>query len=193
MDHSLNDFRQEIRGFVQQHLPAALRDLNQWGLQASREQLIAWHQILAEHGLLVPHWPAQWGGQGWTVSQQMVYDEEMALAGAPELNSITFDMIGPVLARFGTPAQQQAFLPAIAAGTQWWAQGYSEPNAGSDLGSIATTAKKVEGGYVLNGQKTWITSAPPPTREAVTIWTTVEAPACAARAAAARPTASLSR
>ena len=159
MDDKLNDFRQTIRSFVQQHLPAALRDLNQWGMAPAREQLIAWHQILAEHGLLVPHWPTQWGGQGWTVSQQMVYDEEMALAGAPELNSITFDMIGPVLARFGTPAQQQAFLPAIAAGTQWWAQGYSEPNAGSDLASLKTRARKDGDTYVVNGSKIWTSYA----------------------------------
>jgi acyl-CoA dehydrogenase len=159
LDHDLNAFRQHIRSFVQQHLPAELRTLNQWGMAPSREQLIAWHQVLAEHGLLVPHWPPQWGGQGWTVSQQMVFDEEMALAGAPELNSITFDMIGPVLARFGSPAQQQAFLPAIAAGTQWWAQGYSEPNSGSDLASLKTRARKDGDAYVVNGSKIWTSYA----------------------------------
>jgi acyl-CoA dehydrogenase len=125
----------------------------------SRDRLVAWHERLAAAGLLVPHWPREWGGQDWTVSEQMIFDEEVALADAPELNSVSFDMIGPVLVRFGTPSQRQRFLPEIASGHQWWCQGYSEPNAGSDLASLATRAELKEGNYIVNGSKIWTSYA----------------------------------
>ena len=118
----LDDFRSRMRGFVAQHLPEDIRQTVREGRQVGLARLQDWHAVLAQHGLLVPHWPVQWGGQGFSVVQQMVFDEEMAAGDAPELNSITFDMIGPVLQRFGSPAQQQAFLPAIASGRQWWRQ-----------------------------------------------------------------------
>ena len=99
------------------------------------------------------------GGRGWDVAKQMAFDEEMALNDAPELNSVTFDMIGPVLTRFGNPEQQQLFLPAIASGRQWWCQGYSEPNAGSDLASLKTRAAVDGDDYVVNGSKIWTSYA----------------------------------
>jgi acyl-CoA dehydrogenase len=97
----------------------------------------------------------------------MVFDEEMCLNDAPELNSVTFDMIGPVLARSGSPWQQQTFLPAIASGRQWWCQGYSEPNAGSDLASLRTRAVRGNNDnnnsdndfYLVNGSKIWTSYA----------------------------------
>ena len=151
----LGRFRQDIDQFVRERLPADLRQTVRQGQQPTREQLIRWHKILAAEGLLVPHWPSQWGGHGWSVRQQMVFDEAMALGDAPELNAVTFDMIGPVLMRYGSPEQQQRFLPAIASGTQWWCQGYSEPNAGSDLASLATRAEREGEAYVVNGSKIW--------------------------------------
>lgn len=155
----LDQFRQEVRQFVLEQLPADLRQTIRQGQQPTPQQLIAWHERLAAGGILVPHWPAKWGGRGWTVAQQMVFDEEMALGGAPELNSITFDMIGPVLMRFGSPDQQQRFLPAIASGKQWWCQGYSEPNAGSDLAGLGTRAERDGDEYVINGSKIWTSYA----------------------------------
>jgi acyl-CoA dehydrogenase len=101
----------------------------------------------------------EWGGQGFSVAQQMVFDEEMALSDAPELNAITFDMIGPVLQRYGNAGQQQRFLPEIASGQQWWCQGYSEPNAGSDLASLTTRAHLVGDHYVVTGSKIWTSGA----------------------------------
>ncbi|MCB2071927.1 MAG: acyl-CoA dehydrogenase family protein, partial [Ottowia sp.] len=127
--------------------------------QPTRDQLVAWHDVLAGEGLLVPHWPETWGGRGWNVQQQMVFDEEMALGDAPELNAVTFDMIGPLLIRHADPAQQQRFLPAIASGHQWWCQGYSEPNAGSDLARLATRAERDGDDYVVNGSKIWTSYA----------------------------------
>lgn len=152
-------FRERIRAFLRTHLPDDVREATRNGQQPVRERLVAWHEILADEGLLVPHWPSEWGGQAWDVTQQMVFDEEVALADAPELNSVTFDMIGPVLVRYGTPAQRERFLPAIASGRQWWCQGYSEPNAGSDLASLATRAERRGDHYVVNGSKIWTSYA----------------------------------
>lgn len=155
----LSAFRRSISSFVAEYLPDDIRQMVREGRQLGRERMQAWHGILASHGLLVPHWPVEWGGQSFSVPQQLVFDEEMALGDAPELNAITFDMIGPVLQRYGNAAQQQRFLPAIASGQQWWCQGYSEPNAGSDLASLATRAELVGDHYVVTGSKIWTSGA----------------------------------
>lgn len=158
-DDELDNFRRQVRDFVRAHLPGDIRDTVRRGQPLSRERTIAWHTILAAHGYLVPHWPVAWGGRGWNVQQQLAFDEEMCVHDAPELNSVTFDMIGPVLVRSGSDAQRERFLPAIAAGTQWWCQGYSEPNAGSDLASLATRAVRDGDDYVVNGSKIWTSYA----------------------------------
>jgi acyl-CoA dehydrogenase len=155
----LSAFRHSIRSFVAEHLPDDIRQTVREGRQVGRERMHAWHAILANHGLLVPHWQEEWGGQGFSVAQQMVFDEEMALGDAPELNAITFDMIGPVLQRYGNAGQQQRFVPEIASGQQWWCQGYSEPNAGSDLASLTTRAELVGDHYVVTGSKIWTSGA----------------------------------
>lgn len=152
-------FRDRIRAFLRTHLPDDVRAATRNGQQLARERLVVWHEILAAEGLLVPHWRPAWGGQGWDVTQQMVFDEEVALADAPELNSVTFDMIGPVLVRYGQPEQRARFLPAIASGRQWWCQGYSEPNAGSDLAALATSAERRGDHYIVNGSKIWTSYA----------------------------------
>lgn len=155
----LDQFRQDIRDFVTTHLPEDIRRTTRNGQQPSREQYLRWHAVLAQAGLLVPHWPPEWGGKGWSVPEQLAFEEEMALADAPELNSVTFDMLGPVLVRYGSDAQKQRFLPDIAAGGQWWCQGYSEPNAGSDLASLATQARRDGDRYIVNGSKIWTSYA----------------------------------
>lgn len=155
----LAQFRQAVARFVQDQLPEDLRQTVRQGQQPTREQLLGWHARLAQAGLLVPHWPEVWGGRGWGVAQQMAFDEVMALNDAPELSSVTFDMIGPVLMRYGSPAQQQRFLPAIASGQQWWCQGYSEPNAGSDLAALSTRAERDGDDYLVTGSKIWTSYA----------------------------------
>ena len=157
--NDLVTFRRTIRDFMQRALPPDIRDAVRAGRQLSRERLSAWHRILSEAGYLVPHWPLLWGGRGWSVAQQMVFSEEMCTLHGPELNSIVFDMIGPVLMRWGNAAQQASFLPAIASGQQWWCQGYSEPNAGSDLASLVTKARREGDHYVVNGSKIWTSGA----------------------------------
>ena len=152
-------FRAQVRAFVEAELPGDVRATVRAGRQLTREQFLRWHAILAARGWLVPHWPEEAGGLGWGAAERIAFDEEMCTHYAPELNSITFDMIGPVLIRFGDPAQQRTFLPAIAAGTQWWCQGYSEPNAGSDLASLKTRAERRGDHYVVNGSKIWTSGA----------------------------------
>ncbi len=152
-------FRAEVRAFVRSQLPDDLRAVVRAGQPASREQTLRWHAILARQGWLVPHWPIEAGGCGWDAARCLVFDEEMCTNYAPELNSITFNMIGPVLIRFGTPAQKERFLPAIASGMQWWCQGYSEPNAGSDLAAVGTRAVRRGDHYVVNGSKIWTSGA----------------------------------
>lgn len=155
----LATFRQSIRSFVQAELPPDIRQTVRQGQPLARERQVAWQEILAAKGYLVPHWPQAWGGRGWSVAQQMVFDEELCTHHAPEISAISYDMIGPVLMRWGTAAQQQRFLPAIASGRQAWCQGYSEPNAGSDLASLVTRAQRVGDHYVVNGSKIWTSGA----------------------------------
>ncbi len=152
-------FRAEVRAFVRASLPDDLRAAVRAGQQASHEQTERWNVILARQGWLVPHWPVEAGGLGWDAARRLAFDEEMATNHSPEMSSITFDMIGPVLIRFGTPAQKARFLPAIASGTQHWCQGYSEPNAGSDLASLKTRAVRSGNHYVVNGSKIWTSGA----------------------------------
>ena len=102
-------------------------------------------------------WPQRYGGAGWSVVQQHIFDEECAAAGAPAQLPFALRMVAPVLMRFATEAQQAYFLPKILSGEHWWCQGYSEPGAGSDLASLRTSAVRDGDHYVVNGQKTWNT------------------------------------
>ena len=155
----LTRFRLEVRAFVEAQLPDDIRQASRDGVPLTKAQQERWHVILQQQGWLVPHWPVAAGGLGWDAMQRLVFDEEMCTHFAPELNSVIFDMIGPVLIRFGDAAQKAAFLPRIASGTQWWCQGYSEPNAGSDLASLATRAERRGDNYVVNGSKIWTSYA----------------------------------
>jgi alkylation response protein AidB-like acyl-CoA dehydrogenase len=155
----LTEFRRQAREFVRANLPSDIRDMVRSGRQIPRERVVAWYQILAKHGYLVPHWPREWGGQGWTVQQELTFEEELCNNDAPEIVMVSFSMIAPILMRFGTDAQRNRFLPEIAAGRQWWCQGYSEPNAGSDLASVKTRAQRTRDGYVINGSKIWTSYA----------------------------------
>ena len=155
----LRTFSHTLREFVRAKLPDDIRHAMRLGHQLSAQQQTAWNVLLAAHGYLVPHWPRAWGGRGWSVSQQIAFDEVMCTHHAPEINAITFNMIGPVLIRYGNAAQQKAFLPAIASGRQWWCQGYSEPNAGSDLAALTTRAVHDGANYIVTGTKIWTSYA----------------------------------
>jgi alkylation response protein AidB-like acyl-CoA dehydrogenase len=154
-------FRDEVRRFVGESLPPAIRHKVMSGTALAREEHVQWQRILHARGWGGVAWPSEFGGPGWSPAELYIFEEECAMGGAPRLISFGLKMIAPVLMAFGTPAQQQRFLPKIMAAEEWWCQGYSEPGAGSDLASLKTRAqlvKSAEGDYYLvNGQKTWTT------------------------------------
>ena len=113
--------------------------------------------MLNAAGLAVPHWPVEWGGKDWTPLQRHIWREEMQLACVPEPLAFNASMIGPVIAAFGNQEQKERFLPKTANLDIWWCQGFSEPDAGSDLASLRTTAVRDGDDWVVNGQKTWTT------------------------------------
>ena len=118
---------------------------------------IRWLKRLADQGWIVPDWPVEYGGTGWSAAQKYIYDMEMALAGAPSTANMGIRMCAPVIMAFGTPEQKAQHLPKIISSDVWWCQGYSEPGAGSDLASLAMKAERDGDDYVLNGSKTWTT------------------------------------
>lgn len=150
-------FRDEVRGWLQDHLSNDLRDKVTNYQELSRDDLLGWHRILAKKGWIAPEWPVEWGGQNWTVVQRYIFEEECAYAGCPPLIPFGLKMCGPVLHRFGTEEQKQRFLPGIYNGDVFWCQGYSEPGSGSDLASLKTTAVRQGDYYIVNGQKIWTT------------------------------------
>jgi len=150
-------FREEVRAFLRERLPDAIRRKVRVGEALERADYLKWQRLLHERGWGGMGWPEQFGGAGWNALQQYIFEEESALADAPRLIPFGVKMLAPVLIAFGTPAQQQRFLPAISAGETWWCQGYSEPGAGSDLASLRTRAVREGDHYIVNGQKTWNT------------------------------------
>ena len=150
-------FRNEVRGWLADNLPADIRGKVTGYRSMAKEDIIRWHKIRAEKGWSVPHWPVEWGGTGWDITQRYIYDEEFGLAGAPALPPFGPAMCASVLLRFGTPAQQERFLPRIRAGDDFWVQGYSEPGAGSDLAALKCRADRQGDFYHVTGQKIWTT------------------------------------
>jgi len=152
-------FRDDVRAFMKQKLPAAIRAKMIEGRRLSRDDLVEWQRLLNAKGWGVPHWPQEWGGTGWGPVKTYIFRDEMQQAPAPEPLPFGVNMLGPVLIAFGDDAQKKKFLPRIANLDDWWCQGFSEPGAGSDLASLKTSAKRADGHYVVNGQKTWTTLA----------------------------------
>jgi alkylation response protein AidB-like acyl-CoA dehydrogenase len=152
-----NAFREEVRRFVAEKLPDGIRDKVMNGVHLNREEHVLWQRTLHARDWGGVGWPKEFGGPGWTPTEQYIFEEECAAAGAPRLISFGLKMIAPVLMAFGTPAQQQRFLPKIMSAEEWWCQGYSEPGSGSDLASVKTRAVREGDHYIVNGQKTWTT------------------------------------
>ncbi len=150
-------FRNEVRDWLSANLPQDIRDKVVGYQHLSRDDIMRWHRILAKKGWSVPHWPVEWGGTGWDITQRYIFNEEFGLAGAPTLPSFGPNMCASVLLRFGTDAQKNRHLPRIRDGEDFWVQGYSEPGSGSDLASLKTRADRKGDHYVVNGQKIWTT------------------------------------
>ncbi|ASF11916.1 putative acyl-CoA dehydrogenase [Nocardia brasiliensis NBRC 14402] len=152
-------FRDELRNFYRTEIPAEIRERFKYGRELSRDDIVRSHKILNEHGLAVPNWPVEWGGKDWTPMQRHIWQDEMQLASVPDPLTFNAQMVGPVIAHFGSQELKQRFLPATAALDIWWCQGFSEPDAGSDLASLRTTAVRDGDSYIVNGQKIWTTLA----------------------------------
>jgi alkylation response protein AidB-like acyl-CoA dehydrogenase len=150
-------FRDEMRTFFTTQVPQSIRDAVAAHRELTKDQFVEAQRVLNAAGLAVPHWPVEWGGRDWTPLQRHIWREEMQLASVPEPLAFNASMIGPVIATFGSQEQKERFLPATANLDIWWCQGFSEPDAGSDLASLRTTAVRDGDDWVVNGQKTWTT------------------------------------
>ncbi len=150
-------FRKQVRAWVAENLPRDISHKVRHALHLSKVDQQRWAQILGREGWLAAGWPVEFGGPGWTPVQRHLFEEECALAGAPRVLPFGPVMVAPVIMAFGSPEQQQRFLPGIASGDVWWSQGYSEPGAGSDLASLKCRAERRGDYYIVDGQKTWTT------------------------------------
>ena len=157
----LDTFRSEVRDWLAEHFPKALahKDGGMSALEGPHDPTpdeAAWTKAMGEKGWGVPTWPAQYGGGGLSRAQARILQEEMARIGAwNPIGGMGVMMFGPTLLEYGTEAQKQEHIPAIARGEVRWCQGYSEPGAGSDLASLQTFAEDKGDHYLVNGQKTW--------------------------------------
>jgi alkylation response protein AidB-like acyl-CoA dehydrogenase len=152
-------FRDDVRGWLAKRLSKRLSDKVRKAQRLTKADYQEWHALLIERGWMAWHWPVEHGGTGWTPVQKHIFEEEMVAAGAPRIIPFGLNMLGPVLIRYGTEKQKAFYLPRILNDEDWWAQGYSEPGAGSDLASLKTSAVRDGDHYVVNGQKTWTTLA----------------------------------
>lgn len=152
-------FRAEVRSFVAGHLDPATRHKVENGLYLAKHDYVNWQQALHRRGWFGASWPGVHGGKDWSVLQEHAFLQECALGAAPMLIPYGVNMVGPVIYTFGNGAQRQRWLPGILGSETWWCQGYSEPNAGSDLASLSTSAVRDGDHYVVNGTKMWTTEA----------------------------------
>jgi alkylation response protein AidB-like acyl-CoA dehydrogenase len=158
------EFRSRVGRWLEQNLTgqfAELRGLGGPGREHEHfEQRLAWNRHLAASGWTCLGWPAQYGGQDATLAQQVIFYEEYARSGAPaRVAHMGEELLGPTVLAYGTPEQKARFLPPIAAVRELWCQGYSEPGAGSDLASLATSARLDGDEWVITGQKVWTSLA----------------------------------
>ncbi len=151
-----DQFRQAVREFLHAHFPEEMRDLPK---RLHWEEVKDWYMTLSGHGWLCPGWPREFGGMGLSAAKQLIYTEEFESYGVARTPDHGIMLLGPLLIRYGSPEQQQHFLPRILSGEHIWCQGYSEPNAGSDLASLRTEAVLDGDEWVVNGQKIWTTLA----------------------------------
>lgn len=150
-------FRLEVGKKLREILPEDLAEKARSSIHMTREDMARWNRILHEQGWSAHHWPKEYGGPGWSPLERYLFESEYANTDAPPLSVFGVYLVGPTLYTFGSDAQKQRYLPGILSGDEFWCQGYSEPEAGSDLASLRTTARRTETGWVLNGQKAWTT------------------------------------
>ena len=157
----LEAFRSEVRQWLTDNLTPELREAHDRSTSVFVEKQfnLAWQAILHRKGWVAPHWPVQYGGTGWNDTQRYIFASECARAGAPSLSPMGLKMVAPVIMKYGSEAQKAHYLPKLLAGEHYWCQGYSEPQAGSDLAALQLRADSDGEDYVLNGSKIWTTHA----------------------------------
>ena len=157
----LQQFTEEVRSFLSKKLTPELQraGMLEAGIYADGPVAEAWLKILNEQGWAVPGWPVEWGGTGWSAEQHAIWQQELTLASAPALPPNGPKMVAPAIMHYATVEQKKYYLPRIREGVDWWAQGYSEPGAGSDLSSLQCAAVRDGDEYVINGTKIWTTHA----------------------------------
>ncbi len=152
-------FQQTVRAFISSKLNPRVCAKVKAAKPLAKDEIVEWVRTLHAQGWAVPHWPIEHGGAGWSLVQQMIYRDAVHELGAPEAPSFGVSMVGPVIYTFGSDWQKETFLPRIANLRDWWCQGFSEPEAGSDLASLRTSARADGDHWVVNGQKTWTSLA----------------------------------
>ena len=154
-------FRDEVRAFLDAELTPFLREVGRRSTSVFVEKAhnLEWQRILNKRGWAAPHWPVDHGGTGWSEMQLYIFASECAAANAPGLAPQGLRMVAPVIMALGTEEQKAHYLPRILSGEDYWCQGYSEPQAGSDLAALQLRADRDGDDYVLNGSKIWTTHA----------------------------------
>jgi alkylation response protein AidB-like acyl-CoA dehydrogenase len=153
------EFQAQVRTFIAENLPADIKRKVEGGLRIAKDDMVRWQKLLGAKGWMAPHWPEKYGGTGWSPVERYLFEEELALGGCPRVAPFGINMVGPVIIEFGSEAQKRRFLPRILSSDDWWCQGYSEPEAGSDLASLKMRAEADGDRYLVNGVKTWTTFA----------------------------------
>ena len=149
-------FRNELRAWLEANVPTDWSEWREKPLDESFPYLRAWQRKLYEGGWVAVSWPTEYGGRGATLMQQSIFWEEMARVNAPPMaNALGLGLIGPTIIAYGTDSQKKRHIPKILSAEEIWCQGFSEPNAGSDLASLQTEARLDGDHYVVNGQKVW--------------------------------------
>jgi alkylation response protein AidB-like acyl-CoA dehydrogenase len=151
--------RADIRQFCAEVMPQALLDKSARHQVLDKADYLQWMKLLQAQGWAVGHWPEAHGGAGWSALERFVFEDELARHGCPWVIPFGVKYVGPVIYTYGSEAQKQRFLPRIVSSEDFWAQGYSEPGAGSDLAALRTEAVRDGDHYRVTGQKVWTTYA----------------------------------
>ena len=154
-----SEFKSEVESFLASALSAELADKVKKGAPISKHELANWTRLLNQKGWSAPNWPVEYGGTGWHLVQRHIFDSCCRAAHAPPLSGFGFNMVGPAIIKYGSEEQKKEFLPKIQNADLWFCQGYSEPQAGSDLAGIMTSATRSGDDYIVNGSKIWTSSA----------------------------------
>jgi len=152
-------FQQQVEEFLAANLPSQTAAKVRNGASISKDELTEWTRILNAQGWAAPNWPVAYGGTGWNLTYRHIFDVACRKFHAPALSGFGFNMVGPAIIKYGSETQKAEFLPKIRNADLWFCQGYSEPQAGSDLASVRTRAQRDGDDYLINGSKIWTSGA----------------------------------